>query len=74
MSELIVTVADVRAGGMGRGVLCARGIRDWFDRYGLDYRAFVAGGLPAATLEATGDAFALQVVAAARARAAGGGA
>lgn len=72
MTELIVTVADVRAGGMGRGVLCARGIRDWFARYDLDYRTFVDAGLPASVLEATGDDFALRVVAAARARAAGG--
>ncbi len=72
MAEIIITVADVRAGGMGRGVLCAAGIRSWFARYGLDYRAFVEHGLPAAELEATGDDFARRVVEAARARAAGG--
>lgn len=67
---LIITLADARAIG-GHGVHCAPGIRAWFARYGLDYRAFVREGIPAQVLLATGDAFALRVVQIARARRAG---
>lgn len=41
---------------------CATGARVWFDRYGLDFRAFVRDGVPAATLEATGCGMALALV------------
>jgi hypothetical protein len=40
----------------------------FFARHGLDWRRFVFEGLPAAELEATGDAMALAVVAAAKER------
>lgn len=68
---LIITLDDARAIG-GRGVHCAPGIRAWFARYGLDYRAFVREGIPAHVLLDTGDAFALRVVQTALARRAGG--
>lgn len=60
-NELVIKPQHIYGAG-----LCARGARDWFARYGLSWADFVASGLPAATLEATGDALALQVVAHAR--------
>lgn len=35
---------------------CARGARDYFARYGLDWSAFLREGVPCSVLEATGDA------------------
>jgi len=57
MTDLIVTIDDVRAAG-----LCVNGSRAWFARHGLDFRAFLREGLDAQTLLATGDAMALRVV------------
>ena len=57
MSDLIITINDVRAAG-----LCVNGSRAWFARHGLDFHAFVREGLDADTLLATGDAMALRVV------------
>lgn len=59
--DLIITPQHIYGAG-----LCARGARDWFARYDLSWAEFVACGLPAATLAATGDALALQVIAHAR--------
>ena len=59
--EVIVTIAHVRAAG-----LCVHGARTWFARQGLDFRAFLAQGLPASILLATGDAMARRVVEVAR--------
>jgi hypothetical protein len=59
--EVLVTIAHVRAAG-----LCVHGTRTWFARQGLDFRAFLAHGLPASVLLATGDAMALRVVEVAR--------
>lgn len=56
MSEIVVTMAHVRAAN-----LCSRGARQWFSKYGLDWSQFVREGLPASTLEATGDALAKKV-------------
>ncbi|CAQ45379.1 hypothetical protein V3O09_07005 [Stenotrophomonas maltophilia] len=61
MSDLIVTIAHVRAAG-----LCVNGSRVWFVRHGLDFRAFLREGLDAQTLLATGDAMAQRVVDCAR--------
>ena len=61
MSDLIVTIAHVRAAG-----LCVNGSRAWFARHGLDFRAFLREGLDAQTLLATGDAMAQRVVDCAR--------
>ncbi|SKC57045.1 hypothetical protein SAMN06296058_1241 [Pseudoxanthomonas indica] len=33
---------------------CVSGARAWFQRHGLDFRAFVRDGIPASQLEATG--------------------
>lgn len=45
-----------------RGGYCARGTRAWFERHGLDFRAFVREGLPEETLVATGDGMAIALV------------
>ena len=66
MSEtLIVRAEDIRAAR-----LCFQGARPWFRRHGLDWQAFLADGLPAEVLAATGDALALRVIAEAEKRAA----
>ncbi len=41
---------------------CRGKSRDWFRAHGLDWRMFVAHGIPAETLEATGDGLALALV------------
>ena len=59
MSEtLIVRAEDIRAAR-----LCFQGARPWFRRHGLDWQAFLAEGLPAEVLAATGDVLALRVIA-----------
>jgi hypothetical protein len=64
MSEqVLVKMEHIRAARM-----CSRGARTFFERHGLDWRKFLKDGLPAETLEATGDAMALQVVEVARGR------
>jgi hypothetical protein len=45
---------------------CVRGARAWFAQHQLDWPAFCRHGIDAVTLEATGDAFALAIVAHAR--------
>ena len=66
MSEtLIVRAEDIRAAR-----LCFQGARPWFRRHGLDWQVFLADGLPAEVLAATGDALALRVIAEAEKRAA----
>lgn len=57
------TIADVRSVHF-----CARGARDFFARYGLDWPGFLRDGIPVEDLEATGDALALKVAEHARAR------
>lgn len=64
----IVTTQDLRA-----AKICFGGARPWFRRHGLDWSDFVANGVPAATLEATGDALAFRVTAEARKRGAAHG-
>lgn len=58
-----VTMEHVRAARM-----CSRGARAFFERHGLDWQRFLAEGLPAEQIEATGDAMALKVVEVARGR------
>ncbi|MBE2242382.1 MAG: hypothetical protein IAE86_06490 [Burkholderiaceae bacterium] len=41
---------------------CARGTRAWFDRHGLDLRAFTREGLDEEVLLATGDGMAAALV------------
>lgn len=59
----LVTTQDLRA-----AKICFGGARPWFRRHELDWSDFVANGVPAERLEATGDAPALRVVAEARKR------
>lgn len=41
---------------------CRSGARNWFRSNGIDWRSFVKDGVPAETLEATGDGLALALV------------
>lgn len=41
---------------------CNRGSRAFFQRHGLDWRAFLRAGLPEESFIATGDAMALKLV------------
>ena len=61
--KIIVTIQDLRAAR-----LCFQGSRPWLARHGLSWQAFLANGIEAKVLEATGDALALRVIAQAQAR------
>jgi hypothetical protein len=61
--KIVVTVQDLRASR-----LCFQGSRPWLARHGLSWQDFLANGIEAETLEATGDALAMRVAAQARAR------
>lgn len=63
IEQVLVKMEHIREARM-----CSRGARTFFERHGLDWRKFLKDGLPAETLEATGDAMALQVVEVARGR------
>lgn len=67
MSELRVTMRDVRESG-----LCVRGVRRWFDSKGLDFRDFLANGMPVSQAEALNDGFVNRAIECARARAKAG--
>jgi hypothetical protein len=56
-ADLIVTIEHMK-----QAKLCARGGRTWCKRYGIDWLHFVNNGIPASTLAATGDAFALRLI------------
>lgn len=68
MSEAqpIVTLAHCRQLGY-----CSRGMRAFFAAHGLDWSEFRERGLPAPTIEATGDAMALRAAQLARNEAGG---
>ena len=57
MEDPIVTIDDIRKTGH-----CVKGIRRWFEAYGLDFRQFISTGIRASELEATGDQLAFEVV------------
>ncbi|MCM2480211.1 hypothetical protein [Serpentinimonas maccroryi] len=57
MNPIWVRIDDARAAG-----LCVHGARHWFERHGLDWRAFLQHGIGAEALLATGDAMALRAV------------
>ena len=65
---MIITSAHMRTVPYfsNRRGYCVPGARAWAKRYGLDWRRFMREGLPEEELLATGDAFALAVVAHAR--------
>jgi hypothetical protein len=52
---------------------CSRGARAWFAHHALDWQAFVADGLPAEVIEATGDHFGIEAAKRARMEAASHG-
>jgi hypothetical protein len=52
-----VTIQDLRAARY-----CLAGVRPWFRRHGLDWQAFLDGGIEAETLRATGDALVEPVI------------
>jgi hypothetical protein len=54
---LVITMDDI-----GRAGFCARGAKAFFREHGLDFRAFLNGGIDADALAATGDARAIQVI------------
>lgn len=51
-----ITVDDIRE------LHCARGIKQWFDNAGLDFKSFLKDGIDAKTLLDTGDALAIRIV------------
>ena len=58
---IIVKINHLRAAN-----LCASGGRAWFAKYNLSWQTFLDEGYPVETIEATQDAFGLQVAAIAR--------
>lgn len=50
MITRIITITDLRRSGH-----CARGIKNWFEVQGLDFKDFLKNGIPAETLYNTGD-------------------
>lgn len=59
--DVLVRMEHIRAARM-----CSRGTREFFERHGLDWSAFLQEGIPGSKLEATGDAMARRVVEVAR--------
>lgn len=62
MTEATVTLEHCRRLGY-----CSRGLRAFFATHALDWQAFRENGLPAHTIEATGDAMAQRAAELARA-------
>lgn len=58
-----ITLADARSLPMptGRGY-CSRGLRDFGEKYGIDWEVFVHEGIEEDELLATGDAMAIRLV------------
>lgn len=61
MDDIIVRVHHVR-----KAKLCARGMRGWFARNGLDFMDFLNNGIPISKLDAMNDALANRVAQIAR--------
>lgn len=61
---MIVTMQHLRTVPYfsARGGYCARGARAWFERHGLDFRAFVRDGLDESAFLGTGDGMAAALV------------
>lgn len=62
-----VTIDDVRQAGH-----CGRGAKAWFERHGLNFRAFLKDGISEEEFRASGDALAERVIKMKREREAGG--
>jgi len=54
---MIITMTDCRNAGH-----CVRGIKKWFETYGLDFKKFLKEGIDEETFLATGDAYAIEIV------------
>lgn len=61
MKDVIVTINDVRRGGM-----CVRGARPWFEMHGLDFRDFLVNGISSTKVEHLGDPLADRAIKSAR--------
>lgn len=67
MADLIVTIEHVRAVRHNGKALCARGIREWCARTGVDYgKVLREGGIASSELEKIDDHFARLALAKAR--------
>lgn len=53
----VITITDVRRAGH-----CVSGARRWFEAHGLDFKDFLANGVPSSVMAATNDALGLRVV------------
>lgn len=62
MSEPLVTIDHIRRARELHGGYCARGIKVWCERHGIDFRRLLQEGLPCAELEHIDDAFLNKVV------------
>lgn len=57
IESLVISMDDcIKAGH------CAKGVRRWFNAQGLDFRAFMASGIPAVMMVDTGDGQGISVV------------
>jgi len=52
-----ITITDCRRAGH-----CSRGIKNWFEDRGLDFKAFLRNGIPVEEFLATNDGYALEIV------------
>lgn len=62
MNKLIVRHQHIYATQVSGSQLCSTGARVWFTEHGLSWNDFIAQGIDADRLLATGDAFAIAVV------------
>lgn len=53
----IIRIDDIRKAGH-----CVTGAREWFERHGLDFRAFLKDGIPADEFIEKGDALSKRIV------------
>lgn len=57
MSDDRITMDDIRAAGH-----CVRGVKEWFERHGLDFRLFLREGISEEEFLASGDSLARRIV------------
>ncbi len=54
---MIITITDLRLAGH-----CPRGVKQWFETQGLDFRAFLKDGIDSTVLTASGCGMAVEAV------------
>lgn len=54
---MLISIRDAR-----RAKMCAKGCKNFFDRYQLDWRSFTADGIPEEQFASTGDALAFKLI------------